>query len=297
VLARTCEAGQTGVPTYNFCVVIDDTGMEVTHVIRGDDHVANTPKQIALYHALGFEVPVFAHVPMILGMDGAKLSKRHGATSITDYQSLGLLPSAVRLALAKLSWTPKIDGKAAESAQEEILSDAQMIELFDLDDIQKSPARFDMDKLYWINQKLIQRSGWRELETRLRPFLPDAWDTKPETWKQRAITITQKSKSLVEMANTLAFCWSAPTEFEGVEKYITPATKPALRDIVTLSDYEHDPLQVAFNEILERYGMKTKDLAPALRVALCGRPVSPGILDTLYLLGVEEVRHRLEKWL
>jgi glutamyl-tRNA synthetase len=227
ILARTCEAGRTGVPTYNFCVVIDDAAMEVTHVIRGDDHVANTPKQIALYHALGFEVPVFAHVPMILGMDGAKLSKRHGATSITEYQSLGLLPAAVRLALAKLSWTPKIDGKAAESAQEEILSDARMIELFDLDDIQKSAARFDMDKLYWINQKLIQRTAWQELEVYLRPFLPDAWDAKPEKWKQKAITVTQKSKSLIEMANTLTFCWSAPTEFEGVEKHLTPAVKPA----------------------------------------------------------------------
>jgi len=285
------------VPTYNFCVVIDDTSMEVTHVIRGDDHVSNTPKQIALYNLLGFEPPVFAHVPMILGKDGAKLSKRHGATSITEYQALGLLPSSIRLALARLSWTPKVDGRALESAEEEILTDAQMIELFDLDDIQKSPARFDMDKLNWINQKLIQRAAWHELEPHLRPFMPDAWDTKSEEWKKVAITATQKGKSLVEMANSLAFCWSAPTEFEGVDKFMTATVKPALSEIAALSDYEHEPLHTAFNEILERHSLKTKDLAQALRVALCGKPISPGIFDTLYLLGVEEARSRLKRWL
>jgi len=297
IVARTGEPGRIGVPTYNFCVVIDDAGMEVTHVIRGDDHVANTPKQIALYQALGLEPPVFAHVPMILGMDGAKLSKRHGATSITEYQALGLLPSAVRLALAKLSWTPKVDGKAAESAEEEILTDARMIELFDLDDIQKSPARFDMEKLAWINQKLIQRSTWQELEPRLRQFMPGAWADKSDEWKTVAITATQKGKSLIEMANAVAFCWSAPTEFEGAEKYITPAVKPALREVAEISDYTHDPLRDAFNAILERRGLKTKDLAQALRVALCGKPISPGIFDTLYLLGVDEVRDRLKQWL
>jgi glutamyl-tRNA synthetase len=230
-------------------------------------------------------------------MDGAKLSKRHGATSITEYQALGLLPGAVRLALAKLSWTPKVGGKAAESAEEEILTDAQMIEYFDLDDIQKSPARFDMEKLTWINQKLIQRSTWQELEPRLRPFVPDAWDTKPEEWKKVAITATQKGKSLIEMANSLAFCWAAPTEFEGADKFMTPAIKPALQEIAALSNYEHDPLHAAFNEILQRHGLKTKDLAQALRVALCGKPISPGIFDTLYLLGVEEVRARVKKWI
>jgi glutamyl-tRNA synthetase len=271
--------------------------MDVTHVIRGDDHVANTPKQIALYRALGLEPPIFAHVPMILGMDGAKLSKRHGATSITEYQALGLLPSAVRLALAKLSWTPKVDGRAAESAEEEMLTDAKMIDLFDLDDVQKSPARFDMEKLSWINQKLIQRSTWQELEPRLAPFMPSAWAEKSSEWKAIAITATQKGKSLVEMAASLAFCWSAPTEFEGADKYMTRAVKPALQDVADISDYAHDPLRAAFNAILELHGLKTKDLAQALRVALCGKPISPGIFDTLYLLGADEVRSRLKRWL
>ncbi|MBK8572526.1 MAG: glutamate--tRNA ligase [Holophagaceae bacterium] len=158
IIARTGDGpGEIGVPTYNFCVVVDDTHMEVTHVIRGDDHLNNTPKQIPLFAAFGTELPAFAHVPMILGADGAKLSKRHGATSITEYQAMGLLPSAVRLALARLSWTPKIDGRAVESAEEELLTDEQMIQLFDLADCQKSAARFDMDKLQWLNQKLIQR--------------------------------------------------------------------------------------------------------------------------------------------
>jgi glutamyl-tRNA synthetase len=154
-----------------------------------------------------------------------------------------------------------------------------------------------MDKLYWLNQKLIQRASWQEIEPHLRPFLPDAWDGKPDAWKKVAITATQKGKSLVEMANSLAFCWSPPTDFEGVEQYMTPSVKPALKELAALTDYEHDPLKAAFDGILKRHGLKTKDLAQALRVALCGRPISPGIFDTLYLLGVDEVRSRLEKWL
>ncbi len=299
IIARTGEGCGIGVPTYNFCVVVDDTGMKVSHVLRGDDHVSNTPKQIALYHAMGFDLPEFGHVPMILGKDGAKLSKRHGATSITEYQAMGFLPSAVRLALARLSWTPKVDGQAAETAEEELLTDAQMIELFDLKDIQKSPARFDMDKLSWMNQKLIQRASWQELEPHLTHFMPEAWTAKDDDWKRIAITATQKGKSLKEMADSLAFCWERPDAFDekAVEKFLTETAKPALRDVAALDDYDHDALQTAFNGILEARGLKLKDLAQALRVALCGKPVSPPIFDTMYLLGHEEVLARLARWL
>lgn len=299
IIARTGEGSEVGVPTYNFCVVIDDTSMEVTHVIRGDDHVSNTPKQIALYHALGYELPAFAHVPMILGKDGTKLSKRHGATSITEYQQMGFLPAAVRLALARLSWTPKIDGQAPESAEEELLTDEQLIQLFDLKDIQKSPARFDMDKLTWMNQKLIQRTPWQELEPHLRPFLPEAWASQSEAFKRVAIQATQKGKNLKEMAEALRFVWEAPQQFDeaAVAKFMVDAVKPALREVAALEDYSHDALTAAFNAILERHGLKLKDLAQALRVALCGKPVSPPIHDTLFLLGPENVRARLARWL
>jgi glutamyl-tRNA synthetase len=248
---------------------------------------------------MGYQAPVFAHVPMILGKDGAKLSKRHGATSITEYQAMGFLPAAVRLALARLSWTPKIDGRAVESAEEELLTDAQMIELFDLEDCQKSPARFDMDKLSWMNQKLIQRAIWQELEPHLRPFLPAAWSLKPDAWKELAIRSTQKGKSLVEMAEAIRFAFERPAEFDAkaVEKFLTDAVKPALRDVVALDDYAHAVLERDFNAILERHGLKLKDLAQALRVALCGAPVSPPIFDTLALLGPEEVKARVERWL
>ncbi len=300
IIARSSEMpGEIGVPTYNFCVVVDDTHMEVTHVIRGDDHVNNTPKQIPLFAALGYELPAFAHVPMILGADGAKLSKRHGATSITEYQAMGFLPSAIRLALARLSWTPKIDGKAVESAEEELLTDAQLIELFDLADCQKSAARFDMDKLGWINQKLIQRATWQELEPHLAPFMPEAWATKPDDWKAVAIKATQKGKSLKEMAESLRFAFERPETFDeaAVAKFMTDAVKPALRDVAALSDYSHDALDAAFNGILEKHGLKLKDLAQALRVTLCGKPVSPMIFETLYLVGIEEVRSRLARWI
>ncbi len=300
IIARSAEApGEIGVPTYNFCVVVDDTSMEVTHVIRGDDHVNNTPKQIPLFLAFGYDLPAFAHVPMILGADGAKLSKRHGATSITEYQAMGFLPSAIRLALARLSWTPKINGHAVETAEEELLTDAQMIQLFDLADCQKSAARFDMDKLMWMNQKLIQRSSWQELEPHLAPFLPEAWAGKSDDFKRVAITATQKGKNLKEMAEALAFCWAAPSEFDpaAVAKFMTDAVKPALREVAALDDYAHDALEAAFTGILERHTLKLKDLAQALRVALCGKPVSPMIFETLYLVGPQEVRVRLAKWI
>jgi len=298
IIARTGEGCELGVPTYNFCVVIDDTGMEVSHVIRGDDHVSNTPKQIALYEALGYELPAFAHVPMILGKDGAKLSKRHGATSITEYQEMGFLPSAIRLALARLSWTPKIDGQAPETAEEEILTDEDMIRLFDLSDIQKSAARFDMDKLSWMNQKLVQRASWQELEPHLTYFMPAEFATKSDDWKRIAIASTQKGKSVKEMAEALAFVWTTPVEFDekAVEKFLTPTIKPALAEVLGLTDYDHDALQAGFNTILEKHGLKLKDLAQALRVALAGKPVTPPIFDTLYLLGVEEVARRVGKW-
>jgi glutamyl-tRNA synthetase len=184
-----------------------------------------------------------------------------------------------------------------ESAEEELLTDAQMIELFDLDDVQKSPARFDMDKLNWINQKLIQRASWQELEPHIRPFLPSAWESKPEEWKKTAIAAAQKGKSLVKMADSLAFCWAAPTEFKGADEHITTEVKPALMEVAALQDYGHDPLHTAFDEILARHGLKIKALAQALRVALCGCPISPGIFDTLWLLGPDEVQERLKRWL
>ena len=299
IIARTGEDSGIGVPTYNFCVVVDDATMEVSHVIRGDDHVSNTPKQIAVYRAMGYELPEFAHVPMILGKDGAKLSKRHGATSITEYQQMGFLPSAVRLALARLSWTPKVDGQAPETAEDELLTDAQMIQLFDLHDVQKSPARFDMDKLSWMNQKLVQRASWQELEPHLTPFMPEDWQARSDHFKEVAIKATQKGKSLKEMAEALAFAWQRPAEFDAkaVEKFMTEPARAALREVPALEDYSHEALEAAFNAILERHGLKLKDLAQALRVAICGKPVSPPIFDTLYLVGRDEVLARLERWL
>jgi len=297
-------ARMDGTPTYNFCVVVDDTDMGVTHVVRGDDHVANTPKQIALYQALGYELPAFAHVPMILGKDKAKLSKRHGAASITEFRDLGFLPAAVRLTLAKLSWTPRLDGKAAESVEEELLTDQQMIEMFDLADIQKSAAVFDLDKLTWFNQKLIQRLDWREIEPHLRwqyhmRGQEDAWLARSDEWKALAIGCNKNRATLKEIADTLDFLFTPPTAFDpaSVEKFMTAAIKPALKAVCGLSDYRHDPLKAGFDQILAEHGLKLKDLAQALRVAFTGRTVSPPIFDTLALLGPDQVALRLQPWI
>jgi glutamyl-tRNA synthetase len=297
-------ARMDGTPTYNFCVVVDDTDMRVTHVVRGDDHVSNTPKQIVLYQALGYRLPAFAHVPMILGKDKQKLSKRHGAASITEFRDLGFLPAAVRLTLAKLSWTPKMDGRAAESVEEELLTDRQMIELFDLSDIQKSAAVFDLDKLTWINQKLIQRLDWREIEPHLRwqyrmRGQEEAWMARPDEWKALAIGCNKNRATLKEIADTLDFLFTPPAEFDpaAVAKFMTPEAKAAMREILALADYSHDALKAGFDQILAAHGLKLKDLAQALRVAFTGRTVSPPIFDTMTLLGPEAVAARLRPWL
>ena len=293
-----------GTPTYNFCVVVDDTDMGITHVVRGDDHVANSPKQIALYHALGYPFPAFAHVPMILGKDKQKLSKRHGAASITEFRDLGFLPAAVRLTLAKLSWTPKVDGKAAESVEEELLTDQQMVAAFDLADIQKSAAVFDLDKLAWVNQKLIQRLDWSEIEPHLRwqwamRGLEPAWMARDDAWKALAIGCNKNRATLKDMADTLEFIFVPPTAFaeESVAKFLTDAIKPALREVCALTDYSHDGLKAGIEAILAGKGLKLKDLAQALRVAFTGQTVSPPIFDTLTLLGRDEVAARLQRWI
>jgi glutamyl-tRNA synthetase len=297
-------ARQDGTPTYNFCVVVDDVDMGVSHVVRGDDHVANTPKQIALYRALGYDLPAFAHVPMILGKDKQKLSKRHGAASITEFRDEGYLPVAVRLCLAKLGWTPKVDGKAAESVEEELLTDRQLMETFDLGEIQKAAAVFDIDKLKWINQKFIQRLDWTEIAPHLRwqwqmRGLEAAWDARSDEWKALAIGCNKNRATLVEIADTLDFLFTPPAAFEpeAVRKFMTDAVKPALKDILDLADYSHDALKAGFDAILARHGLKLKDLAQALRVAFTGRTVSPPIFDTMTLLGPEAVAARLRPWL
>jgi len=297
-------ARQDGTPTYNFCVVVDDVDMEVTHVVRGDDHVANTPKQIVLYQALGYALPAFAHVPMILGKDKQKLSKRHGAASITEFRDLGYLPRAVRLTLAKLGWTPKLHGKAAESAEEELLTDAELVEVFDLGEIQKAAAVFDLDKLTWVNQKFIQRLDWTELEPHLRwqwhlRGLEAEWLARPDDWKALAIGCNKNRTTLKDMAETLAFLFTRPAAFEEgpVARFMTDAVKPALREVLELEDYAHDALKAGIDAILARHGFKLKDLAQALRVAFTGGVVSPPIFDTMALLGRAEVSARLLPWI
>ena len=171
------------------------------------------PSRSPCTEALGYELPAFAHVPMILGKDKAKLSKRHGAASITEFRDLGFLPAAVRLTLAKLSWTPRLDGKAAESVEEELLTDQQMIEMFDLADIQKSAAVFDLDKLTWVNQKLIQRLDWREIEPHLRwqyhlRGQEAAWLARSDEWKALAIGCNKNRATLKEIADTLDFLFT-----------------------------------------------------------------------------------------
>lgn len=299
VIARWSDEN-VGVPTYNFCVVVDDVEMEISHVLRGDDHVSNTPKQIELFKALGAPLPQFAHVPMILGKDKQKLSKRHGAASITEFRDLGFLPRAVRLTLAKLSWTPKIDGQVATSAEEEILTDAQLISAFNMEDIQKSPSVFDIDKLYWVNQKIMMITPVDELISLIKPFVPSAFHEKDYAWKHLAISsLQERSRTLKEMGDSLSFCWSRPLEFDekAVTKYLTSPVRSALSSVGEIDPWTAESVKTGIEKIIDAHGIKLKDIAQGLRVCLTGGTISPPIHETLLMLGKDEVNHRLQPWI
>ncbi|MES4784687.1 MAG: glutamate--tRNA ligase [Nitrospiraceae bacterium] len=282
-----------GYPTYNFSVVVDDALMGITHVIRGDDHLNNTPRQILIFRALGFEVPRFGHLPMILGADKTRLSKRHGATSILAYRDMGYLPEAMLNYLARLGWS---------YGDQEIFTVPELIEKFSFDNVQKSSAVFNPDKLLWVNAYHIRHGDPKRIAVQLQPFLEKAGlgaeaKKAPDGWMERlVITLRERSRTLVEMADAAV---QEITLEPAAEKFLTPAIAPALRKLTSrieaLADFSKTELEAAFKQVLAEEGLKMGELAQPVRVALTGRTATPGLFEVMELFGRERTLVRLKK--
>lgn len=286
VIART-----DGTATYNFCVVVDDLDMRITHVIRGNDHVANTPKQIHLYRLLGQEPPEFAHVPMIHGPDGKKLSKRHGAVGVLAWRDLGYLPEAMLSHLARLGWS---HGDREEFTLEE------MERLFTLEGVNASASIFDVKKLEWVNGRVIRRLSPADLAGRLRPLVEArGWDPAAP-WLERAVAALQeRSVTLVQMADGLAPFYAATPEFDpkAKAKFLTPEVAPRLARLADavagVEPFTAAALGPAAEAWLAAEGLELKKVGQAIRVALTGVTVSPPLWDTMEVLGRERTLERL----
>jgi glutamyl-tRNA synthetase len=287
-------ARSDGSAVYNFCVTVDDADMGITDVIRGDDHTTNTPRQILLYDALGAPRPRFAHVPMILGPDRTRLSKRHGATSVTAYRDLGYLPDAMVNYLARLGWA---------HGDREILSRSELIGLFGLGAVGRSAAVFDADKLAWVNFQWIKAADPAALVPLLVPTLARLGLPVPadRAWLARAVaTLQERARTLVEMAESLRvyFGDDVALDPDAVRKHLRPAIAPAFDDLrarlAGIADWTPDAIEAAFGAVLATHGVKLGKLAQPVRVAVTGGTVSPGIFDVLALLGRERSLARLD---
>ena len=279
-----------GVPTYNFGVVIDDWDMGITQVIRGDDHVNNTPRQINLLRAIGAPVPDYAHVPMILGHDGERLSKRHGAVSVLQYEDDGYLPEALLNYLARLGWS---------HGDDEVFSLQQMVEWFDLGHISRSPARFDGEKLGWINQQYLKICPAPRLGELLRPRLEQAGlnvDDGPDVARV-ADLLRERGVTLNELADAAHYFYTAPTPpAELVAQHVTDEARPALQALTNAlqaADWNAETLGPLIKDTATAHGLKMPKVAMPLRVLVCGTTSTPSIDAVLAVLGRERVLERL----
>jgi glutamyl-tRNA synthetase len=283
-----------GVPTYNFSVVVDDMDMGITHVVRGDDHLNNTPRQINVYRALGAEPPVFAHVPMILGPDGAKLSKRHGAVSVLQYRQEGYLPEALLNYLVRLGWS---------HGDQEIFSMQEMIDLFDIADVNKSASSFNPEKLLWLNQHYIKEAPAARLAIDLQWQLErlgvdcsagPSLEAVAEAYRERA-------RTLHEMAQAAIFFFQ---DFEAYHdkaaaQHLGPNSAEPLRrlrdGLVALEDWSAAAIHALVQSVADALELKMGKVAQPLRVAVSGGPVSPPIDVTVALLGRVTTLARLDR--
>jgi len=282
-----------GYPTYNFAVVVDDALMGITHVIRGDDHVNNTPRQILLYEALGYPLPRFGHVPMILGDDKARLSKRHGATSVIAYKDQGYLPEALVNYLARLSWS---------HGDQEFFTHQELIRLFDLDAVGKSAAIFNPEKLLWLNQHYIKECSEERLAAEVIPFwrkmnVPVA----DKTYAARvAADLKGRSKTFIEMAEAGVFYFQDDVTYDAAaaEKFLVPEAAGPLKAISeklpALTDYTKEGIDTFLKAIAEASDVKMKLVAQPLRVALSGKTISPGLDEMMITLGKDRVLKRID---
>ena len=287
-------ARSDGTPTYNFCVMVDDHDMRITHVIRGDDHINNTPRQINMLRALGAEPPVYAHVPMILGPDGAKLSKRHGAVSVLQYRDDGFLPEGLLNYLGRLGWS---------HGDQEIFSIEEMTRLFDIADVNKSASALNVDKMLWTNQQHMLRSTPGHLATYLKPQLEALGLNADDMEKVAAVAKAQqeRAKTLKEMAENSRFFFSDVTSYDekAAAKNLTAETAPILAaasdKLAGLAEWRAPAIHLAIMAVAAEKGVGLGKVAQPIRVAVSGSTVSPPIDVTLEILGRETTLARLQR--
>jgi glutamyl-tRNA synthetase len=287
-------ARSDGSPTYNFCVVVDDYDMRITHVIRGDDHLNNTPRQINMLTALGATPPVYAHVPMILGSDGAKLSKRHGAVSVLHYREEGFLPEALLNYLVRLGWS---------HGDQEVFSMQEMIEFFDIADVNKSASAFNHEKLLWLNQQHMQRATPERLAQYLMPQLAALGIVGADSAKVAAVALAQRerAKTLKEMAQNSLFFFQDVTTYDekAAKKNLTVDTAPALIAVqarfAALAEWRAAEIHTAIEQVAAEQSVGMGKVAQPIRVAVSGTAVSPPIDATLEILGRDATLARLER--
>ena len=285
-------ARSDGTPTYNFCVVVDDMDMQITHVIRGDDHLNNTPRQLNMLLALGVAPPVYAHLPMILGSDGAKLSKRHGAVSVLQYRDEGFLPEAVLNYLVRLGWS---------HGDQEIFTIEEMIRLFDIRDVNKSASAFNAEKLAWLNQQHMMRVPAARIVPVLRWQLEQDGIHSADDAQLEAIVLSQRerAKTVREMAVNSAFFFRPPTAYDekAVRKHVTADVLALLAqaavELSQLQEWSAPVIHELINALAASKGISLGKLAQPIRLAVCGGTVSPPIDATLAILGKDETLSRL----
>ncbi|MFZ9196723.1 MAG: glutamate--tRNA ligase [Burkholderiales bacterium] len=279
-----------GIPTYNFGVVIDDIDMDITHVVRGDDHVNNTPRQINIYRALGAKLPLFAHLPMILGADGERLSKRHGAVSVMQYFEDGYLPEALNNYLARLGWSHGDDEK---------FSMQQLVEWFDLKHISRSPARFDPEKLGWLNQQYMKETDDARLAQLMLPFLErDGCNVSAGPNPQRVVALLKERVSTIEELADAAVLFYRVLEpsAELRAQHYTADVRPALDDLHRRFSgiaWDRAGISAAMKTVVAEHKLKFPKLAMPLRVMVTGEPQTPSVDATLELIGREQVLSRM----
>ncbi len=288
-------ARSDGTPTYNFCVVVDDIDMGITHIIRGDDHLANTPRQVLLYQALDHATPEFAHVPLILGVDKARLSKRHGATSVMAYRDMGYLPEAMLNYLVRLGWS---------HGDQEIFSRAELIDKFALAEVGKAAGVFNPEKLLWLNAHYLKARSLSQLAEEVAPAISAKGYPVPQDkqWLEAMIsTLRQRARTLVELVDMAHYYLSDEVRWDdkAVKKFLNPSAKgpieKVLRGLTEIQDFNVATIEQVFAKVLSEEGVSLGSLAQPVRVALTGSTVSPGIYEVIAVLGKERTLKRLHQ--
>ncbi|MFH0790088.1 MAG: glutamate--tRNA ligase [Candidatus Omnitrophota bacterium] len=289
-----------GTPTYNFACVVDDAAMNITHVIRGDDHISNTPKQVLLYEALGFTLPEFAHLPLILSKEGGRLSKRKGATAISDYRKMGYLSTAMVNYLLLLGWSP--------GGNREIIEISEVLKIFDVNNINKTAAVLDLDKLDWINNQYLKKEDPEKLADELIPLLIGKNYIEKENFDRNyIISLIQLFQGRLTTINDFIdwadffFLRDIPIDPAAEKKYLTQDLSKEFRLFIArlenLDKFDLVSIETGFREMVKELNIETKTIIHPIRVALTGKTIGPGLFEVIYYLGLDRTKQRLMKWI